>query len=178
MTNNRFIEEKRESLTRFIREQMIGPGVYGYKFGMDGESNDVEILDVTPGSIYCSGILFPKKKKGDDVSDGIPSEDNLEVGIESVVSAEDTDENESSLYDEEDIKQLTQRYPDSFGISCCLGKNVLTNKDFIINLSGRFYSKIHHANLPSVFVKIDDEDLMGVLALLRDVIHVPGLLML
>lgn len=167
MTNNPFINEKRESLTQFVREQMIGPGAYGYKFGMDGEEM-VDILDVTPGSIYCSGILFPKKTKASENTDDSAPESAAsdEETNERTIHHEDLDDDEPSLYDEEDIKQLTQRFPDSFGISCCIGKHALSNQDFSIHLTGRFYTKIETKNLSKVFVKVEAEDIEGVKALL------------
>ena len=175
MTNNAFINEKRESLTQFVREQMIGPGAYGYKFGMDGEET-VDILDVTPGSIYCSGILFPKKTKASEsTDDSIPeSAASEEETGETTIHHEDLDDDEPSLYDEEDIKQLTQRFPDSFGISCCLGKNRLSCKDFSIHISGRFYTKIGTKNLSKVFVKVEAEDIEGVKALMSVATPVPN----
>lgn len=167
MTNNPFINEKRESLTHFVREQMIGPGAYGYKFGIDGEK-DVDILDVTPGSIYCSGILFPKKTKASENSeDSFPESAGSEEETDEItIHHEDMDDDGPSLYDEEDIKQLTQRFPDSFGISCCLGEKALSVKDFSLHLSGRFYTKIGTKELLKVFVKVESEAIEGVKALL------------
>lgn len=175
MTNNTFINEKRESLTGFVREQMIGPGAYGYKFGMDGEDDDVDILDVTPGSIYCSGILFPKKTKASD-NDGasIPPEDEDESLENELPRNEDSDEEGFSLYDEEDIKQLTQRFPDSFGISCCIGKPGITAHDITVRLSGRFYTKIGSKSFTKVFVKVDPADLDNISQLLMSSTTVPN----
>lgn len=175
MTNNTFINEKRESLTGFVREQMIGPGAYGYKFGMDGEDDDVDILDVTPGSIYCSGILFPKKTKASD-NDGasIPPEDEDESLENELPRNEDSDEEGFSLYDEEDIKQLTQRFPDSFGISCCIGKPGITAHDITVRLSGRFYTKIGSKSFTKVFVKVDSADLDNISQLLMSSTAVPN----
>jgi len=175
MTNNTFINEKRESLTGFVREQMIGPGAYGYKFGMDGEDDDVDILDVTPGSIYCSGILFPKKTKASD-NDGasIPPEDEDESLENELPRNEDSDEEGFSLYDEEDIKQLTQRFPDSFGISCCIGKPGITAHDITVRLSGRFYTKIGSKSFTKVFVKVDPADLDNISQLLMSSTAVPN----
>jgi len=174
MTNNPFINEKRESLTRFVREQLIGPGAYGYKFGMDGEEDGVDILDVTPGSIYCSGILFPKKTKANEDSCESSSPKERTDGPENNLPRnEDSNGEESSLYDEEDIKQLTQRFPDSFGISCCLRKSVLSADDFSIRLSGRFYTKIDNKSFTKVFVKVDSDDIAQVSNLLSVSTSVP-----
>lgn len=175
MTNNTFINEKRESLTGFVREQMIGPGAYGYKFGMDGEADDVDILDVTPGSIYCSGILFPKKTKAsDNDEESTPPEDEDESLENTLPRNDDSDEEGFSLYDEEDIKQLTQRFPDSFGISCCIGKPGITAHDITVRLSGRFYTKIGSKSFTKVFVKVDSEDLDNISQLLMSSTAVPN----
>ena len=168
MTNNHFIDEKRKSLTQFVRDQLIGPGVYGYKFGLDGEPETVEILDITPGSLYCSGILFPKKKQGGNTTE--PDNPNIEEGVLETGTRnvnDDEDDDQSQMYDEEDIRQLTQRYPDSFGISCCLGKPSLCHNDLRINLSGRFYSKIEQDSYSHVFVRVDSRDVPSVLNLIN-----------
>lgn len=175
MTNNPFINEKRESLTRFVREQMIGPGAYGYKFGMDGEEDGVDILDVTPGSIYCSGILFPKKTRAsEDSGESSDSGEETDPSENNPQRNEDSNGEDSSLYDEEDIKQLTQRFPDSFGISCCLGKSALSADDFTIRLSGRFYTKIGSKSFTNVFVKVDSDDIANVSTLLAVSTSVPN----
>jgi hypothetical protein len=170
MTNNNYIEKKRESLCSFIHDQLIGPGAYGYKFGMDGAEDKVEILDVTPGSIYCSGILFPKKKKCSASRDS--SEGETDGSIEMSDREEDSNDDETTLYDEEDIKQLTQRYPDSFGISCCLGKDSLTSGDFSVLLSGRYYTKVAKSDLQKLFVTVEEHYLRSMIELLSRSVQV------
>lgn len=70
---NSFILKKRASLLGFVREQLIGPNSYNGRYGQNnwqiGErmrpDEDSwkcgEVIDTTPGNVYCSGILFPKK---------------------------------------------------------------------------------------------------------------------
>ena len=60
------IKDKRNSLESFIKEQLIGPGGCGNNFGVyvsnENEKELVcEVLNTTPGSIYSTGILFPRK---------------------------------------------------------------------------------------------------------------------
>ena len=59
------IKTKRDSLENFIRSQMLGPGACNNRFGFirEDESNEiVEIINTTPGSLYSTGVLFPKGK--------------------------------------------------------------------------------------------------------------------
>ena len=60
------IKDKRNSLESFIHEQLIGPGGCGGNFGVfvspENEKEPIcEVLSTTPGSIYSTGILFPRK---------------------------------------------------------------------------------------------------------------------
>lgn len=64
------IKTKRESLEQFIKEQLIGPGgckgLYSLKPSASEDENSEELGEVvstTPGSIYSSAILFPRRKK-------------------------------------------------------------------------------------------------------------------
>ena len=55
------LAEKRDSLEKFIQEQMVGPGGCKYRFGLNEFSEKEEVVNTTPGSIYSTAILFPKK---------------------------------------------------------------------------------------------------------------------
>ena len=60
------IRDKRDSLELFLREQLIGPGGCGNNFGIlpsqEGEDENIcEVINTTPGSIYSSAILFPRR---------------------------------------------------------------------------------------------------------------------
>ena len=57
---NKYISEKRKELIDFINEQIVGPGSYLGRYGIDGYTKG-EVIDTTPGNVYCSAILFPKK---------------------------------------------------------------------------------------------------------------------
>ena len=127
------IRDKRDSLERFIREQLIGPGGCGNHFGIypsteDEEESACEVLNTTPGSIYSSAILFPRKDSEALGHDSAPADDTTDesnIGDENV-SDEDSDEQGDEVRDlancedDEDINSLSRRFPDRIGISCCV----------------------------------------------------------
>lgn len=143
------IEEKRNSLERFLREQLIGPGGCNNQFRIaPNDPNDLpdgltigEVINTTPGSIYSSAILFPQQ----DIVEGHELEVNNDNGNgdQQEPDLNDNFDNEASDIDSsEDIDALGRRFPNRFGISCCLSGNI--NENLHIKISGRFYSKIVH----------------------------------
>ena len=65
------IKQKRDSLEKFIEEQMIGPGGCNHRYcffhndsneGLEPGMSYGEVINTTPGTIYSSAILFPQKK--------------------------------------------------------------------------------------------------------------------
>ena len=159
------IKEKRDSLETFIHEQLIGPGGCGNRFGVfpcDVESDGpiCEVISTTPGSIYSSAILFPRRN--DSSSDeSLPvdptSEDN--IGDENA-SDEDSNEQGDELIglgdheDDEDINSLGRRFPDRIGVSCCVKELSSLGASTSITISGRYYHKLQeHTRL---YVQIDD----------------------
>ena len=88
----KLIDIKRDSLETFIREQMIGPNGCNGKFtlnvGNESLGND-EIINTTPGSIYSSAVLFPKKKDSDTTA---------------------TNDNDSDVTNTDDIKTIIDLY--------------------------------------------------------------------
>ena len=60
------IRTKRDSLERFIQEQMEGPGACNNQFYCEGDAGtqdgSEEVLNTTPGSIYSTAVLFPQSK--------------------------------------------------------------------------------------------------------------------
>lgn len=154
------IIEKRQSLEKFIREQLIGPGGCNNRYYVSHEEDDNnepncffgEVLNTTPGSVYSSAILFPQKDQEDllsgSASNGREDDDD-----------ENDDENDEELTEErnidhsEDIDSLGRRFPNKFGISCCLdAKNA--NEDLKITISGRYYRKVKAAS--SLRIVIDN----------------------
>lgn len=162
------ITEKRNSLEKFIREQLIGPGGCNFQFSINHSEEEKldsglsfgEVINTTPGSIYSSAILFPQQgiegsssssvlvdvPQGGDVSDDEEKEENTN---------EDEIFEEQNLDCSEDIDSLGRRFPDKFGISCCLEEEN-ANEDLRITISGRYYRKVVSAS--SVRIHISDVD--------------------
>ena len=127
------IRNKRESLVTFIQEQLIGPGGCGNNFGVypsleEVEESVCEVLSTTPGSIYSSAILFPRKdNQSSNLEDATVSEmlDNEDI-VDEDSSNEDSDELGDEMKDmgyneeDEDINSLSRRFPDRIGVSCCV----------------------------------------------------------
>lgn len=160
------ISEKRASLEEFIKEQLIGPGGCNHRYSVfhdeteELESGHVfgEVLNTTPGSIYSSAILFPQQSKEDTQSQVVDTD------ISDVDNTEEVDSNEDDNKDEEleeeinfdhaeDIDALGRRFPNKFGISCCLDE-VLANDHLKIIVSGRYYKKVKLAS--TLRIRIDD----------------------
>ena len=168
------IQKKRDSLEKFIRQQMEGPGACNGHFccrnSTCGEI-DEEVINTTPGSLYSTAILFPQRKQGEDIpSNNSSSPDNVadaDLGNDSLYqesqddnSSEELDERVDRLgADEEDMYSLSQRFPTTIGISCCLDKKgePLLSSDLTITISGRYYKKISRENCCDIIVKVDDE---------------------
>lgn len=144
------IIKKRDSLENFIREQLIGPGGCNYQFYVCHEENEQlepgcsfgEVINTTPGSIYSSAILFPKKAVEDvqykPQADYDGKEDTEEDTLCIDNDIEDELVEEKNLDNSEDIDALERRFPNKFGISCCLDESKI-NEDIIISVSGRYY---------------------------------------
>lgn len=137
------IVKKRDSLENFIREQLIGPGgcKYQYLVSHEGENENLEkgysygeVLNTTPGSIYSSAILFPQYDceidANSDIDDGISDADHLE-----------------------DIDALGRRFPNKFGISCCIEESKI-NSELNITITGRYYKKVNAYK--TLRIKVDD----------------------
>lgn len=160
------IRDKRDSLEQFIHEQLIGPGGCGAKFGYlslsDEEEEPVcEVVNTTPGQIYSSAILFPKK---DNATLEVASQDATDedfVGDENA-SDEDSGEQEDdakdfgNYEDDEDINSLNRRFPDKIAISCCVDDIESLSKNTRITISGRYYTKITEKT--RLIVYIEDSD--------------------
>lgn len=171
--NSTLFYTKRNSLQDFVREQLIGPieeketGAFEGRFGFD--NGDGDIVDATPGTIYCSGILFPRKsseKDDDSDKETDKSQNSLDNSItdSKLQTADSTSEDE--LEDDDDVT-ITQRYPNLFGISCCLGKKQINASDFSIIVSGRHYSKILGNDILHLFVNIPSSYISGVMGLMN-----------
>ena len=170
------ITKKRDSLESFIKEQIIGPGGCNYQYYVKREDDSEvlepgysygEVLNTTPGTIYSSAILFPQKA----VEDIRTIIDNTQVDEEN--SNEEVDDIQNVLEEElseernvdhsEDIDALGRRFPNKFGISCCLDAN-LVNECLKITVSGRYYKEIKS----SMLLRIKIEDVEGFQTFIED----------
>lgn len=173
------IKIKRDSLEKFIRTQMEGPGACNNRFGYVDESNkDIKIVDVintTPGSLYSTAVLFPKRipnknntiyENSEEINNNqesiyLPTDDDATETNNESDQDNDFDEKSPALSqsDEDDLYSLSQRFPNTIGISCCLdaGDLKINNKDLKITISGRYYSKIPKSNYSNVLVFINED---------------------
>lgn len=147
------IHTKREELIEFIREQMEGPGGCNGNFSIASEewNPKEEVLNTTPGSIYSTSVLFPKKVLKEEVSmkknneDESYSDDTQSGGDNDNHTPSERDEiigATGSDVDDEDVYSLNRRFPNTVGISCCLDQEVDLTKDLAITISGRYYTKL------------------------------------
>ena len=147
------VHTKREELIRFIRRQMEGPGGCNYNFSIASEdwNPEEEVLNTTPGSIYSTSVLFPKKVLKEEVTlqknneDESYSEDSQISGDDDNHTPSDRDEINGAIgndVDDDDIYSLNRRFPNTVGISCCLDEEVDLTKDVAITISGRYYTKL------------------------------------
>lgn len=169
---NNLIHTKREDLIQFIRKQMEGPGGCNDNYSIASENWDTkeEVLNTTPGSIYSTGVLFPKKVvKEEDKSVQPNREEENFAEISQIEENEDnytpSDRDEingaaGNDVDDEDIYSLNRRFPNTVGISCCLDKDVDLTKDVAITISGRYYTKLkgNERTKVQVIVKKDKEE--------------------
>ena len=147
------IKEKRASLEKFIKEQLVGPGGCNYRYSIFHDEDEIlepgyeygEVLNTTPGSIYSSAILFPQQSKEDIQTSIVMPEDSgnaVDDEPESMDDTHDDELDEERNFDHaEDIDSLGRRFPNKFGISCCL-KESLANEGLKITVSGRYYRKV------------------------------------
>ena len=141
------ILSKRNQLEQFISEQILGPGISGYRFisvqdkkllsknlleqsPIDFQS---ELINIVPAGVYSTGILFPINN--DDGSLTHPYEKETIVDDEGNVD-------ESMENDEEDDAEIDQLYPNAMGFTCCFNDEVLKDNNLIIKLNARYYKKI------------------------------------
>lgn len=161
------IKKKRDSLEKFIKEQLIGPGGCNYQFYVHRPANVEElengysygeVINTTPGSIYSTAILFPQKASEDSqckfpqtATDDDSDEDYLNTSSE----VDDEISEERNVDHTEDIDALDRRFPNKFGISCCLDANNINN-NLKITVSGRYYKELKSAS--QLRIKVEDVD--------------------
>lgn len=136
------IKTKRDSLEAFVHAQMEGPGACMDRFAFkDAE----DVVNTTPGSLYSTAVLFPRRKE-------------VEVSPSSGYDADEPTSGQSQS-EEDDLYSLSQRFPCTIGISCCLdsrGKSIDPN-DLNITISGRYYTKISSDEYTQVIIRITND---------------------
>ena len=162
------IQTKRDSLEKFIQQQMEGPGACNNQYYCLGEqNNEEEVVNTTPGSLYSTAILFPDRKNADN-----PEEDqNPSISYTSEALETDpelgTNEDGSEYDDErrsgdsdEDLYSLSQRFPRAIGISCCLDKKgePILSSDLTVTISGRYYTRVNKDEYCKIVIKIEDQN--------------------
>lgn len=184
MANNKFIQEKRDSLLHFVQEQLIGPGVCLDRFGIEDESITGEVINTSPGSVYCSAILFPEKKDtGNAESEPGDNTSRTETGVEDDSIGADSDNalstsdqqsennNDDDSLEESESLQINQRYPQNFGISVCFDKSEINPSDFRLRISGRYYRKLKSQDAGKLYVSVAEDDKEGVAAIAKTDVH-------
>lgn len=161
------IKEKRDSLEEFIQQQLIGPGGCNGHFGVfpsddSDEESICEVLNTTPGSIYCSAILFPGRESL-VIDNSLPrnNDDNKNIGDENTSDEESDVQGDEmrdfgNVEDDEDVNSLSRRFPDRIGVSCCVTSLSSINTNTKIKISGRYYKKL--GDCSRLFVNVDDDD--------------------
>ena len=156
---NKYISEKRKELIDFINEQIVGPGSYLGRYGIDGYTKG-EVIDTTPGNVYCSAILFPKKDSSLRDASASTVSATPAPADDAVPMDQDADGNETETVDdaetEEASRDINLRFPQTFGLSCCLDKDIVNHNDLKIKLSGRYYRKL--TDLSKLYVNVDNCD--------------------
>jgi len=168
------IAQKRDDLESFIKEQMLGPGACGLRYFSSKVKGELipnssslyvdEVINTTPGSLYSTGILFPQKEEADlhTLDDHTENEKFQDKEDEENNDICNSDLEDSGLItppaDDDDVFSLSQRFPNSIGLSCCLSPDFNNSKkeDLKIIISGRYYKKIDKANWEKIYVRIED----------------------
>ncbi len=150
----RVITEKRESLVRFIKEQLLGPGGTRYRFvdvvtlQEEGREEPLvytnELINSAPGALYSTGILFPE--------DGSRSS---QPGTE---PQRDEELNEDQELDEE-AYTLNQMYPNTMGLTCCLNESIKGDNDLRIRIYARHYTRIDKQELKGRYGVLLEQDI-------------------
>lgn len=156
---NPYINNTRESLETFTREQIIGPGAFNKRFFLLSEwstsdfhgkkletcqaiENVSEIISEVPAYQYSSAILFPRSIE-------LTDEDDMEEEEEVVTVEDDSDEDKQKADDEnfhddhtENTSSKNQNYPNTCGISFSLNPKANTATDLSITLRFRTYRRL------------------------------------
>ncbi|ALI98086.1 helicase-related protein [Rufibacter tibetensis] len=136
-------EDNRNSLTEFVRSQLLGEGALPNLVWLGGNTtNDQEVLNQKPTSLYSTGILFPKNISNNTVEDddqiSIHSEDEVEIGLEAenenVATVSDNTEE-----DQERVMSSNQMFLSNMGMTFCLSNET---EDIPLDITFRTYKRL------------------------------------
>jgi len=167
------ITKKRQELEQFIKEQMVGPGGCGVNFfnGIVEEDKipkspleyNNEVINSTPGSFYSTGILFPEENPIKDNNN--KSDVEKKTQLDDYVDEDNNDDEPANLnsIDSDDISSLSQRFPNSIGLSFCLSENLTDDNiaELKVEVSGRYYKKIENKHLINISVRINNLEIFS-----------------
>jgi hypothetical protein len=165
------IKIKRESLEKYIREQIIGPGAgrnrivrlnkdINFKFlNQEYSDNIEEALSVVPGIYYSSGILFPNKSKEiktpEILNEIIEDSGLIEVDLDDDLTNSNNAIEERSLTEEESGIQMDQMYPKSMGLTFCMDSSNIVNEGFELLLSCRHYQRVSEEDIKNFGIRLE-----------------------
>lgn len=150
------IHAKREQLEKFISEQIIGPGISGYRFinlqddetlsknPADRQPIDYyrELINIVPAAVYSTGILFPLDKSKLNSNDGLSNHYEKEILVEDDgTNTIEKEQDEDSIEDDAAI-YIDQMFPNTMGLTCCFESNLLNLNKVNITVKGRYYTKV------------------------------------
>ena len=131
---------------------MIGPngcnGKYEY-LNQEEDSNIGELINTTPGSIYTTAILFPKKKQCESTTNTDDEDAVIDASVVHI-KGDDDDANDEDKY------SLSNNYPNKVGLSFCLAPETILN-ELEISISGRYYTKVKGGAKRNVQVVVDKD---------------------
>ena len=156
-------KDKRTSLERFVKEQIIGPGAYNKRYfflekwsssefsgkilKIESAINNIrEVIPEVPAYQYSSAILFPETRENFDFDFSKSDEDNKPNRINDELDNPGLNTSADDDYLKEDTSESVvskqQNYPNSLGLTFVVGENNDLQKDLLISLSFRKYVHI------------------------------------
>jgi hypothetical protein len=152
------IHTKREHLEQFICEQVIGPGISGYRF-INLQEEEIlsknlddlkpldyskELINIVPAGVYSTGILFPVDKSKLNNDNGLTNRYDKEILIEDDGNNTIEKEQDEDSIEDEGAIYIDQMFPNTMGITCCFNNDFQNFKKATIKLKARYYTKIDH----------------------------------
>src|ERR1043165_3955289 len=152
------VETKRQQLERFLSEQIIGPGVSGYRFVNIRDEEllsenlserepigySKELINIVPAGVYSTGILFPIDKSKSNNDECLTNHFDKEVVVEEDGNTTIEKEQDEDSIDDEETIYIDQMFPNSMGITCCFDGEIQNWNSATIKVKARYYSKVDH----------------------------------